>query len=517
MQIVGQEIDPITSVDEIITQLKPHRVFPEGEDRAKAFHLSESAARVIDPLTKNPESNPDMSALDSLLDSHLNKPINAIDNVYTHIWDLIEIGRIYTAMCHEQPDKITGYFAKSIIALEAAFNCAQSRHNSFGAYQASGRLYLCISEVLLSSHAQLTADETRKIENIRDFAFKESVQAYVNYGTSFNPNAWRVEQREIGFSSNEPIGTSNLNECISLVVRDPITKKTAVTHIDSNCNIRSLSELFKRMPSHSEQPLEVRIIGAQSQADQNLGRRSIESFRNILGELRKRNVNILSADVLGFPPAEFVVIPETGEIRSESPARLNPNRPILSAKALLDPSTATLQTSFDLTVCPQRVPILISKAMLVGMRNGQTRLSYLRRTQNDEPYIPAYLNFYRIADTAYSAEWTKILSHFNSAADSHKLSDAQRQLVVSALRDIPIFVGENADICNKPLYEMIDNNLWVPEKKGGGKNVKTTFDIRALKAFSFSPPYKYIEAEFGKGFQAKIGTSTPSTTHRVPD
>jgi hypothetical protein len=70
-----------------------------------------------------------------------------------------------------------------------------------------------------------------------------------NYGKCFrlmqgkiDKDAYRVEQREVGFSDKEKIGTDNLQQCIAIIVHDPKTKKTALAHFDRGTDPQSISE-----------------------------------------------------------------------------------------------------------------------------------------------------------------------------------------------------------------------------------------------------------------------------------
>ncbi len=90
--------------------------------------------------------------------------------------------------------------------------------------------------------------------------FEELVQAgQAEYG-DIEPNAIFLDQHEVGFSSNKPLGTHNIQTCIVLIVRDPGTHLTALAHIDANIDSESVKRVFSNFDaSHS---LEIHLIGA---------------------------------------------------------------------------------------------------------------------------------------------------------------------------------------------------------------------------------------------------------------
>jgi|GEM_PF-4726521 len=52
-----------------------------------------------------------------------------------------------------------------------------------------------------------------------------------------------VEQRGIGFSADEPIGTQNVGNCVAVIARDPASGKTGLAHYDAFSKSDSL-QLF---------------------------------------------------------------------------------------------------------------------------------------------------------------------------------------------------------------------------------------------------------------------------------
>ncbi|MDF3048320.1 MAG: hypothetical protein K0R73_1438 [Candidatus Midichloriaceae bacterium] len=75
------------------------------------------------------------------------------------------------------------------------------------------------------------------------------------------PNTIFIDQHEAGFSSNAPIGTNNIQNCIVLIVRDRNTGMTALAHVDYHISHESIKqEVFSKFPQGNV--LEISLIGA---------------------------------------------------------------------------------------------------------------------------------------------------------------------------------------------------------------------------------------------------------------
>lgn len=53
-----------------------------------------------------------------------------------------------------------------------------------------------------------------------------------------------------GFSDKEKIGTDNIQQCVAVILHDPLTKKTALAHVDRFTDASSLThECNKQLSS----------------------------------------------------------------------------------------------------------------------------------------------------------------------------------------------------------------------------------------------------------------------------
>ncbi len=112
-----------------------------------------------------------------------------------------------------------------------------------------------------------------------------------------NELAIRVEQNEVGFSDSTPIGTDNIQSCIVLIIRDPISKKTALAHISNATEIGSIRKIFQHLPNNE---VEIGIIGGRrehqikEEVDAN-----VKKILSILKELTGSKVIYIEAKAMG--------------------------------------------------------------------------------------------------------------------------------------------------------------------------------------------------------------------------
>jgi chemotaxis receptor (MCP) glutamine deamidase CheD len=511
MQIVGQEIDPNLDVDSIIEQLKPHRYFDDSVQYFPVLHKSDAYRQIIsDTEHKTPAEK------DKEYQSFVKKPLETVSNIPEHVEDLLDIGHQYYDLVIEDNVRMPHYFLQAVNAYRHAMLLADENAQSAQAYQASGCLYTLIQMVSpLVKHA-LSLQEIRMLESCRENAF--TVHLKNERGVSCkttNSQAWGVEQREIGFSSSAPIGTENLQQCVGLMVRDPVTKKTAVTHLDSSTNPKTLATLFKRIPSTNGTPLEVRIVGAVKSGSNKMIDTGLNNLKLVLGALRNKPVNILSADILEYnQPSAFVVFPETGEMQFCLPDHPNPNYFISRGRTIVS-SNVDLHTAFDLTTSTHRTPVLVDRSSmrLLGY-SAQGMESMVMDGNGLDPRIPTLGNYFTHIKEAYEKTRAPLLDAFSHAAKEHQFPEEKVRVVLEQLRKAPLFIGENADICNRSLYELVQKTGWITDKKNP-KSKALVFDERALGNYNPSPAINYIEKEYASGFQAATRDS-PSQARRGP-
>jgi chemotaxis receptor (MCP) glutamine deamidase CheD len=328
------------------------------------------------------------------------------------------------------------------------------------------------------------------------------------HGEKKDHNAYRVEQREIGFSSEEKIGTDNIKSCICVIIRDQITKKTALAHIDDGTYINSFEKIFERLPDRSssnELPLECKIIGGTKFAgnESDFKNTSQKNLTNVIKFLDNKRVNVLSTDILDENQATSVVVdPKTFNIKFNSPAK-NPKE--LARYSFIGAKYTDLQVSFDFTISKDVAPVLFDRNTISGLKEKGTKsekelLDLLIKNNYPEIAIPN-----KITETITTTKQLYEVQNYlkSKVADKAKqLSfDSTKQLeeCFKTLENVPVHVGVNSDKCNKELFDFIDNNLFKRD------NQQVSLDLEGLNNFNFSKsPIDLIEAGAEKqSFQAK--------------
>ncbi|WP_339046309.1 hypothetical protein [Candidatus Mesenet endosymbiont of Agriotes lineatus] len=99
----------------------------------------------------------------------------------------------------------------------------------------------------------------------------------------YDEEAYIVAQGEVGFSSNQKMGTYAFFDCIALVIQDFNSKKTALIHVDWGVTEDHLSNLLKYMPTGSKR---VVLMGAQGNGN------SQKNLEKIIRALLKYGHNI---------------------------------------------------------------------------------------------------------------------------------------------------------------------------------------------------------------------------------
>jgi hypothetical protein len=126
-----------------------------------------------------------------------------------------------------------------------------------------------------------------------------------------------VEQGGIGFSTDRTIGTEHVGNCVGIIVRDPVTGRTALAHYDDTSTPDSLSLIFDGMPKG--RTLDVVLIGAkygpESQEGDYVRQSSAKNLRDVLSFMASKDIRIVAARVNDpQQPHAFAVDPENFRI-----------------------------------------------------------------------------------------------------------------------------------------------------------------------------------------------------------
>ena len=326
-------------------------------------------------------------------------------------------------------------------------------------------------------------------------------------------DAHRVEQGEIGFSANEPMGTDNVCDCLAVIVRDPVTKKTALAHVDAATGHGALKDVFDRMPKPGPQdpPLQVRLVGSSQTTNPNAKR----NLSRVISSLQDQHVDILSADVLNEKaPSTFVVDPKTFEVKEAFPARDNPDRYIATGIKLVTTANdnAGLRVAFDLTASPERaaIPVTERQAQQIEgafMDAGPLNLHhcYAHMYEGISPILPTKIEMSRQLGVAYKEALAPLLAACEAKMDQAAenglpITDAVRERMIGTLKDVGLHIGAHAERANQPLMDYLQGDFLSAD----GHDV--TASAHHLREFTFDKqPFAAIERESGQSsFQSRL-------------
>jgi chemotaxis receptor (MCP) glutamine deamidase CheD len=311
-----------------------------------------------------------------------------------------------------------------------------------------------------------------------------------------NPDAIRVEQNEIGFSADRPIGTDNICSCVCVVIHDPLSKKTALAHVDSGSDIQSLQEIFDRMPKNVR--LEARLVGAcygdQVKMTAEQAEVSIANMKKITAFINGKNVNILSSDIFDAEqPRAIVVDPLSFKITEAIPDLHNPDEYI--ATSLSGYSGDKMHIAFDLTQSSERAPHLVTFRKRYALKQSEAEICQgMEDCVSYKSQIPAAIEQALLGKKGYQAATDHLIAAIDRQVEKKlgeglPIDSAYRNLAVQQIMDMTIHVGENAAQFNRPLMDFIENNLFYQ-----GYGGMMTVDVKGLSDITFAEqPYTVIE------------------------
>jgi len=408
----------------------------------------------------------------------------------------------------EDLEEALEYFLKAaqIVEKDENFSLYEQDENLDSVYDGIGELYGAILGVIEEKTCfgkQKEADALeQKLQLLRQHAVRMHI---VRGGEVVNNAAHRVEQGEVGFSDNEPIGTDNVFSCVCVIVRDPVTHKTALAHIDVATSTASLQNIFDRMPDGNM--LEVRLIGAQFGDDvygqfENISKKNI---KKTLEFLEDKNVNVLSASIQDLDqPSAIVVNPKTFEISEEVPGAVNPNTLLGMGRIMVSEGGRSLHIAFDFTSSNERAPVFLSKGGVATLRElylGRTGYEISQSLKKQErlsnQQTPVATEYAVQLCESYSLSVNKIIGCLDQkiaelSAQGIEISPRDRYSAVIAIEKHSMNLGENADLANQPFVDFIENDLFTVGAEGG-----YMFDDDGLASVSFpEQSYWAIEVDY---------------------
>lgn len=392
--------------------------------------------------------------------------------------------------------------------------CEHHHHEDFLAETYAGLYFTLDQEARMHRSAgqqELSAALEKEILEIRTLANDQFPR---RFHEPLDHSALRVEQGEVGFSAEQPMGTDHICDCICMIVHDPITKKTALAHIDIGTPQTALEAVFKRLPKRGprEEALQVRLVGARVPSHAS----SLKNIEKVIDALKDRHVDILSADIIDSPkPSTVVVNPEYFTLTEAMPYAPSPDRYIANGSKFFSRLSdyPPLRIAFDTTISLEHAPILLEPHMptailryVAGKADHELREHFSTPDTKISLILPHQPEMSTHVAHAYHLAFAPILAACEqkiaaAEASGIVITDAQKEKVMEGLTRIGIHVGINADRTNQPLLDLIEHEFLAPH------NEDITDNIIALRTFRFEKqPLEFLERTSGRSasFQSRI-------------
>jgi tetratricopeptide (TPR) repeat protein len=201
--------------------------------------------------------------------------------------------------------------------------------------------------------ARLALGAINRVQGNHKSALEQYAIAYDLQQGPVDYEATRVEQHEYGVSDKK-IGTDNIQQCVAVILHDPVTKMAALAHVDKFTDASSLAEVVKKFPEGTK--LDAYLVGGRDRSDEHKSV-SDDNIKRVVGELQKHTaIDIKSADIGDKgAPSGIVFDPQTGELKHAVPGKLDNTTPArkavlsLPSEELLSLKSTPLNFAFDLT------------------------------------------------------------------------------------------------------------------------------------------------------------------------
>lgn len=379
--------------------------------------------------------------------------------------------------------KIGDLFA-SELAIEC-FDQAIELHEAQGhedfCYRDRDHRYNAVAESLLSYYYTSMPLPKHKLKKMGIYRKLDRFAALLNEQASqiahtsrkiqgnLNAQAFRVEQKEIGFSSDCLMGTDNVSQCVALMVygRDVVTGESvaALAHIDYQTDPSSIARIFERMPEGTK---DVRLLGARFDLDH----KSQENLCRVVRELTKYDVNIISSDVHqgNEGPSTVVLNPEDFTISEQVPALYSGVSNACCAHPLLTNSNMyPLHIGFDLREDVWHLPVFLDTEVVRNLHDfylGRNKIECYQALKS-QGFHDLGLSSFFIGEmvTAYSRAYSDIKPYAQA-----RLPEA----IVDTLDEMPLYIGKGASVKN---YHLIDKAVEIYQ----GLCCKESYDVKMLE------------------------------------
>ncbi len=269
---------------------------------------------------------------------------------------------------------------KSISYYDKAIELHDSQGHEDFSYRDRDKRYNAIAETVLAYRGYSQKGLSREdIQNRTDHYYDrlEPEAAGLLYSSrhiqgALDDKALRVEQKEIGISDSADIGTDNVSQCVTLIVRSDCKESgleksvVALAHIDYETEAESIYKIFENLPTGHK---EARILGARFDQDP----KSVENLVKVIRALSAYNVDVISSNVYqgDSGPSTVTVNPYDFSMRETVPTANEGMAAASCAYSLLtEDRLHPLRLAFDTRHGGERAPLYLTQPMVRKLREN---------------------------------------------------------------------------------------------------------------------------------------------------
>ncbi len=330
----------------------------------------------------------------------------------------------------------------------------QQGHEDFS-YRDRDKRYNAIAETVLAYREYPVVELSEEENNARESQYynrlkpesAELLRSSRRIQGELDNTALRVEQKEIGISDGKNIGTDNVSQCVTLIVRScgadgnlerPVV---ALAHIDYETDAESIDQIFENLPDGHK---EARILGARF--DQDI--KSVENLVKVIKAMAAYDVNIISSNVYQGDqgPSTVIVHPNDFSMRESVPTGHKGMAKASCAYSLItEDKMYPLRLAFDTRMGEDRAPLYLTQAMVRKIRDNHL--------DKDDAERYRAIRDEGLFDIGLSSHFFNSLVEQYEQAIEDIMPFASAQLPDHVIEEMPIYIGKDALAMNIALVE----------------------------------------------------------------
>lgn len=341
-------------------------------------------------------------------------------------------------------------------------------------------LYSVLPDLVDNYRRRHAVEKNSKLKQLMEekiYSYCEEIESRLSdfRKVGLQEDAYFIGQGEVGYSSDQPIGTDNVHDCIAVAVQEPKSKKMALAHLDSMSDYKSLHDIFANLPEVAEgEQYKVRLIGARYAVTwrnkfTDISRKNIANCLNVLSEYPTEIISSQTGHTEQL--SNFVVDPKDFSVNLNS-AAIGRNEALQYSGSLLRKlPNRPLHQAFDLTKSLKRAPILIAakeyhKFMDTALGESFVDLLQTVTEGSDHNSFQALSNavsLYKFRQKL-SARYEEILQEIEPRLSYLEQYDADytestASMFKGLIGGTGFHLGEGAEICDQPFLNCLKNDV----------------------------------------------------------